>query len=89
VKGHLLAAIEDASRRIEAGKICRDRFKSLKRFDDNKEEDAEAITFWLRSQDVESIRERKKKHTMPSRRISLHGSVWIPLASMSGRLEEF
>lgn len=60
LKGHLLAAIEDEPKRIEAGKIWRDHIESLKRLDDNKEEDADAIKSWLRSQYAETIRERKR-----------------------------
>ena len=59
LKGHLLAAIDDEQQRIEAGKIWRDRVEALKRLDSSKEEDAEAIKAWLRSQYAENIRERK------------------------------
>ncbi len=59
LKGHLLAAIEDDQKRIEAGKLWRDRVEALKRLDSSKEEDAEAIKAWLRSQYAENIRERK------------------------------
>ncbi len=59
LKGHLLAAIDDEAQRIDAGKIWRNWVEALKRLDSSKEEDAEAIKAWLRSQYAENIRERK------------------------------
>lgn len=59
LKGHLLASISDEGQRIDAGKVWRERVEALKRIEGSKEEDAEAIKAWLRSQYAESIRERR------------------------------
>ncbi len=61
LKGYLLANITDTEQRNEAGKIWRDRVQALQEL--GKEEDADAIKSWLRSQHAESIRERKRGAT--------------------------
>ena len=58
LKGYLLANITDVGRRNEASRVWRDRVVALKRI--GKEEDADAIKSWLRSQHAETIRERKR-----------------------------
>ena len=58
LKGYLLANIEDADRRNEASRVWRRHVASLQEL--GKEEDADAIKAWLRSQHAESIRERKR-----------------------------
>lgn len=58
LKGYLLANITDPARRTEASCIWRDRVAALKRL--GKDEDADAIKAWLRSQHAETIRERKR-----------------------------
>lgn len=57
LKGYLLANITDVERRNEASKLWRKRVVALQQF--GKEEDADAIKAWLRSQHAQSIRERK------------------------------
>jgi uncharacterized protein with ParB-like and HNH nuclease domain len=58
LKGYLLANIEDSERRIEASKAWRSRVSALQQI--GKEEDADAIKSWLRSQYAKTIRERKR-----------------------------
>lgn len=58
LKGYLLANITDGERRNEASKTWRTRIVALNAID--KEEDANAIKSWLRSQHAETIRERKR-----------------------------
>ena len=58
LKGYLLANITDAQRRTEASKMWRAQVASLQQL--GKEEDADAIKSWLRSQHAQSIRERKR-----------------------------
>jgi uncharacterized protein with ParB-like and HNH nuclease domain len=58
LKGYLLANISDDSRRTEASKIWKTRLAPLK--DLGKEEDADFLKAWLRSQFADSIRDRKK-----------------------------
>jgi hypothetical protein len=58
LKGYLLANIEDSERRIEASKIWRSRVAALQQI--GREEDADAIKSWLRSQYAKTIRERKR-----------------------------
>jgi hypothetical protein len=58
LKGYLLANITDSDRRNEASKIWRSRIVALNQID--KEEDANAIKSWLRSQHAQTIRERKR-----------------------------
>lgn len=58
LKGYLLANITDADRRSAASRIWRDRISALKKI--GKDEDADAIKSWLRSQYAETIRERKR-----------------------------
>lgn len=58
LKGYLLANITDADRRSAASRIWRDRISALKKI--GKNEDADAIKSWLRSQYAETIRERKR-----------------------------
>ena len=58
LKGYLLANITDVERRKEASQVWRRQVAVLKRL--GKEEDADAIKSWLRSQYAQSIRERKR-----------------------------
>jgi Protein of unknown function (DUF1524) len=58
LKGYLLANITDAEKRTRASRVWKDRVQSL--VDMGKEEDADAIKSWLRSQYADSIRERKR-----------------------------
>ena len=58
LKGYLLANITDTSTRNEASNIWRNRISSLQQI--GKEEDADAIKSWLRSQHANTIRERKR-----------------------------
>jgi hypothetical protein len=58
LKGYLLANIKDKDRRILASGIWRDRIKTLTEI--GKDEDADGIKSWLRSQYAQSIRERKR-----------------------------
>lgn len=58
LKGYLLANITDADRRREASQVWRKEVAALQQL--GKEEDADAIKSWLRSQHAQSIRERKR-----------------------------
>lgn len=58
LKGYLLANITDAERRNEASQVWRRQVAALQQL--GKEEDADAIKAWLRSQHAQSIRERKR-----------------------------
>ena len=58
LRGYLLANIRDANQRNNANKVWRGRIQLLKNLD--KDEDANAIKAWLRSQYAESIRERTR-----------------------------
>lgn len=58
LKGYLLAHITDTDHRNSASRVWRERISALQ--DIGKEEDADAIKGWLRSQHAESIRERKR-----------------------------
>jgi Protein of unknown function DUF262/Protein of unknown function (DUF1524) len=58
LKGYLLANITDTERRNEASTIWRTRVAALQQL--GKEEDADAIKSWLRSQHAKTIRERKR-----------------------------
>jgi hypothetical protein len=58
LKGYLLANITDSERRNEASKEWRAQVAALKEL--GKEEDADAIKAWLRSQHAQTIRERKR-----------------------------
>jgi hypothetical protein len=58
LKGYLLANITDADVRNRASKVWRERVTDFQ--DWGKEEDADAIKAWLRSQHSTKIRERKK-----------------------------
>ena len=58
LKGYLLANITDHDRRNTASRLWRKQVSRLQ--DIGKEEDADAIKAWLRSQHAESIRERKR-----------------------------
>jgi len=57
LKGYLLANISDSATRTRASNVWRDRIAALQKI--GKEEDADAIKGWLRSQYAQSIRERK------------------------------
>ncbi len=61
LKGYLLANIDDSERRLSANQLWRERVDSLR--DIGKEEDADAIKAWLRSQHAQSIRENKRGAT--------------------------
>ncbi len=58
LKGYLLANITDADHRTRASGVWKARVGAL--LDVGKEEDADCIKSWLRSQYAESIRERKR-----------------------------
>ncbi|MCL4687193.1 MAG: DUF262 domain-containing protein [Burkholderiales bacterium] len=58
LKGFLLANITDADRRSEASKTWRARVAALQHL--GKEEEADAIKSWLRSQHAQNIRERTR-----------------------------
>lgn len=58
LKGYLLANITDTAKRSEASQIWRKQISSLQQL--GREEDADAIKSWLRSQYAQSIRERKR-----------------------------
>lgn len=58
LKGYLLANIADTDRRNVASQLWRARVSALQQL--NKEEDADAIKAWLRSQHAKTIRERKR-----------------------------
>jgi hypothetical protein len=58
LKGYLLANITDPEKRAAASHVWRARVASLQQL--SKEDDADAIKAWLRSQHAESIRERKR-----------------------------
>jgi hypothetical protein len=58
LKSYLLAKIEDADRRNKVSDIWKGKIASLQEL--GKDEDADAIKSWLRSQYAETIRERKK-----------------------------
>jgi len=57
LKGYLLANITDTDRRLDASNVWRARIGVLQQL--GKEEDADAIKAWLRSQHAQTIRERK------------------------------
>jgi hypothetical protein len=58
LKGYLLANITDTDRRTGASQVWRERVSALQHL--GKEEDADAIKAWLRSQYARTIRERKR-----------------------------
>lgn len=58
LKGYLLANITDQEARTRSSKVWRDHIARLQ--DIGKEEDADAIKAWLRSQHARTIRERKR-----------------------------
>src|SRR5207302_4642743 len=58
LKGYLLANIIDSDQRLHAGRIWKERVTAL--LDLGKDEDADGIKSWLRSQHAETIRERKR-----------------------------
>ena len=58
LKGYLLANITDSHRRNEASSVWRERVAALQQL--GKEEDADAVKAWLRSQHAQTIRERKR-----------------------------
>ena len=61
LKGYLLANITDSQRRTRANQTWKERVQALA--DIGKDEDADGIKSWLRSQYAESIRERKRGAT--------------------------
>jgi hypothetical protein len=61
LKGYLLANITDSDRRTRASRVWKERVQALA--DIGKDEDADGIKSWLRSQYAESIRERKRGAT--------------------------
>lgn len=58
LKGYLLASITDADDRVHAGKVWKERISALMEL--GKDEDADGIKSWLRSQHADTIRERKR-----------------------------
>lgn len=58
LKGHLLSNIRDESKKNECNSVWKNRIKEL--IDIEKDNDADFIKAWLRSQYANSIRERKK-----------------------------
>lgn len=58
LKGYLLTNITDTERRSRAHRVWKERVQALAEI--GKEEDADGIKSWLRSQYAESIRERKR-----------------------------
>lgn len=58
LKGYLLANIADGDMRNQASKVWRERVAECQAL--GKEEDADAIKAWLRSQHARKIRERKR-----------------------------
>jgi len=58
LKGYLLANITDTDRRTRADRLWKDRIQALA--DLGKDEDADGIKSWLRSQYAENIRERRR-----------------------------
>jgi hypothetical protein len=61
LKGYLLAKITDQGRRNAASAVWKERVAAL--LDIGKDEDADGVKSWLRSQYAESIRERKRGAT--------------------------
>lgn len=61
LKGYLLANITDADRRTRASQTWKEHVQALVEI--GKDEDADAIKSWLRSQYADSIRERKRGAT--------------------------
>lgn len=58
LKGYLLANITDADSRTRASRVWKERVQALAEI--GKDDDADGIKSWLRSQYAESIRERKR-----------------------------
>jgi Protein of unknown function DUF262/Protein of unknown function (DUF1524) len=58
LKGYLLANIADGDRRSRASRVWKERVQALAEI--GKDEDADGIKSWLRSQFAENIRERKR-----------------------------
>jgi hypothetical protein len=58
LKGYLLANITDPDHRNYASRVWRNRISALQQI--GKEEDADAVKAWLRSQHAKTIRERKR-----------------------------
>ena len=58
LKGYLLANITETERRTKASRVWKDRMTAL--LEIGKDEDADGVKAWLRSQYAESIRERKR-----------------------------
>jgi hypothetical protein len=58
LKGYLLAHITDEADRVHAGKVWKNRITALAEL--GKDEDADGIKAWLRSQYADSIRERRR-----------------------------
>ena len=58
LKGYLLANITDTAKRTHASGVWKERIQALGEI--GKDEDADAIKSWLRSQYAASIRERKR-----------------------------
>lgn len=58
LKGYLLANIADPEKRTRASRVWKERVQALAEL--GKDEDADGIKSWLRSQYAQSIRERKR-----------------------------
>ena len=61
LKGYLLANITDEAQRASANKLWKGRVSALSEF--GKDEDADCLKAWLRSQHAKSIRERRRGST--------------------------
>jgi hypothetical protein len=61
LKGYLLTNITDEAQRLTAGRVWKERIGDLS--DVGKDEDADCLKSWLRSQHAHSIRERKSGAT--------------------------
>jgi uncharacterized protein with ParB-like and HNH nuclease domain len=61
LKGYLLTNITDEAQRLTAGRVWKERIGDLS--DVGKDEDADCLKSWLRSQHANSIRERKSGAT--------------------------
>lgn len=61
LKGYLLANIQDPDKRIAASRVWKERVGALQEI--GKEEDADGIKSWIRSQHAATIRERKRGAT--------------------------
>ena len=76
LRGYLLANIEDAAHRKEAGEVWRKRMKTLEK--DLKDDHADSIKSWLRAQHAQTTRERKRDaRPMDFDRIGTEFHRWV------------